>query len=110
MPLASLRKSALAADGAGFLLTPEMEFRKEIRVFSVIGPAVEVPVVAKFQRNGFFTQPGQAVVVTGDVPELGDWDLRRAPRLKVVNADTWFNEIPFEASAGQPICFRFVVI
>lgn len=27
-----------------------------------------------------------------------------------MNADTWFNEIPFEASAGQPICFRFVVL
>jgi cyclomaltodextrin glucanotransferase len=80
------------------------------RVFSVIGPAVEAPVVAKFQLNGFFTQPGQAVVVTGDVPELGDWDLRRAPRLEFVNADTWFNEIICEASAGQPICFRFVVI
>jgi cyclomaltodextrin glucanotransferase len=80
------------------------------RVLSVIGPVVEAPVVAKFQLNGFFTQPGQAVVVSGDVPELGDWDLRRAPRLEFVNADTWFNEIPFEASAGQPICFRFVVI
>jgi cyclomaltodextrin glucanotransferase len=80
------------------------------RVLSVIGPAVEAPVVAKFQLNGFFTQLGQVVVVSGDVPELGDWDLRRAPRLEFVNADTWFNEIPFEASVGQPICFRFVVI
>ncbi len=80
------------------------------RVLSVIGPAVEAPVVAKFQLNGFFTQMGQVVVVSGDVPELGNWDLRRAPRLEFVNADTWFNEVPFDASAGQPICFRFVVI
>ncbi|MEB3303523.1 MAG: carbohydrate-binding module family 20 domain-containing protein, partial [Cyanobacteriota bacterium] len=80
------------------------------RVLSVMGETVEAPLVAKFQLNNFFTQLGQVVVVSGDVPELGDWDLRRAPRLEFVNADTWFNEIPFAISAGQPICFRFVVI
>ncbi|MFM7267725.1 MAG: alpha-amylase family glycosyl hydrolase [Cyanobium sp.] len=80
------------------------------RVISVIGPAVEAQVVAKFQLHGFATQPGQVVVVSGDVPELGDWDLSRAPRLEFVNANTWFQEIGFEASAGKPICFRFAVI
>lgn len=58
------------------------------RVLSISGSAVEATVVAKFQLNGFFTQPGQSVVVSGDVPELGEWDLRRAPRLEFVNADT----------------------
>lgn len=83
---------------------------RSARVLSVIGSAVEASVVVKFQLNGFFTQPGQLVVVSGDVPELGNWDLRRAPRLEFVNADTWFNEIPFPVSAGHVICFRFVVI
>jgi len=80
------------------------------RVFSVVGEPVEAPVVVKFQLNNFFTQLGQVVVVSGDVPELGLWDLRQAPRLEYVNADTWFNEIPFSLSAGQPVCYRFVVI
>ena len=80
------------------------------RVLSVIGPGVEAPVVVKFQLNNFFTQPGQVVVVTGDVPELGGWDLRQAPVLEFVNADTWFNEIGIDQSAGQAICFRFAVI
>jgi len=80
------------------------------RVLSVIGPGVEARVVVKFQLNNFFTQPGQVVVVTGDVPELGGWDLRRAPTLEFVNADTWFNEIAINESAGQAICFRFAVI
>jgi cyclomaltodextrin glucanotransferase len=83
---------------------------KAARVLSVLGPAVEGTVIVKFQLNNFFTQPGQVVVVCGDVPELGSWDLRHAPRLEYVNADTWFNEIPFEESAGRPICFRFVVV
>ena len=83
---------------------------KAARVLSVLGPAVEGMVIVKFQLNNFFTQPGQVVVVCGDVPELGSWDLRHAPRLEYVNADTWFNEIPFAESAGQPICFRFVVV
>jgi len=83
---------------------------KTARVLSVIGKAVEASVVAKFQLNNFFTQPGQVVVVSGDVPELGEWDLRQAPRLEYINADTWFTEIPFEISAGKPICFRFVVL
>jgi len=83
---------------------------KAARVLSVLGPAVEGTVIVKFQLNNFFTQPGQVVVVCGDVPELGSWDLRHAPRLEYVNADTWFNEIPFAESAGHAICFRFVVV
>jgi cyclomaltodextrin glucanotransferase len=83
---------------------------KAARVISVVGPAVEGTVIVKFQLNNFFTRLGQVVVVCGDVPELGCWDLRHAPRLEYVNGDTWFNEVPFAESAGQPIGFRFVVV
>ncbi|MEB3352473.1 MAG: alpha-amylase family glycosyl hydrolase [Cyanobacteriota bacterium] len=83
---------------------------KAARVLSVVGPPVEGSVVVKFQLNNFFTRLGQVVVVCGDAPELGGWDLRRAPRLEYVNADTWFSEVAFDESAGQPICFRFVVV
>jgi hypothetical protein len=72
------------------------------------GAIRELPLPAKAAR--VLSVLGSAVVVCGDVPQLGDWDLRHAPRLEYVNADTWFNEIPFAASAGQPICFRFAVI
>ncbi|MEB3265870.1 MAG: alpha-amylase family glycosyl hydrolase [Cyanobacteriota bacterium] len=83
---------------------------KAARVVSVVAPPVEGTVIVKFQLNNFFTRLGQIVVVSGDAPELGQWDLRLAPRLEYVNGDTWFNEVPFDESAGQPICFRFVVI
>jgi len=49
-------------------------------------------------------------MVSGDIPELGNWDLNRAPRLEFLNANTWFQEIGFELSNGKPICFQFAVI
>ncbi|MFY8150297.1 MAG: alpha-amylase family glycosyl hydrolase [Prochlorococcaceae cyanobacterium] len=79
-------------------------------VLSVGGAPVEGVAVVKFQLNGYFTVPGQHIAVTGDVPELGGWDLRRSVPLEYVNGDTWFNEIAFDASAGSPICFKFVVL
>jgi len=82
---------------------------KGSRVVSVIGPAVEGTTIVKFQINNYFTNPGEFLAVTGDVPELGCWDLRHSAALEYINRDTWFNEIPFHESAGQPISFKFVV-
>lgn len=71
---------------------------------------MEGTTIVKFQINNFFTRPGERIAVTGDVPELGCWDLRKSAALEYINGDTWFNEIPFEDSVGQPICFKFVVL
>jgi hypothetical protein len=67
-------------------------------------------MIMKFRLTNFCTQPGQEVLMCGDVPKLGAWGLRRAPRLEYGNGDTWFNELPCAESAGQPICFHFVVV
>lgn len=79
-------------------------------VLSVIGAAVEGTAIVKFQLNNYFTSPGEWIAVTGDVPELGCWDLRKSVALEFINGDTWFNEVPFDESAGQPMCFKFVVL
>jgi cyclomaltodextrin glucanotransferase len=64
----------------------------------------------KFQINDYVTHPGEMMAVIGDVPELGKWDVRYAPRLEFINGDAWFSEVGFDTSAGQPIRFKFVVI
>lgn len=83
---------------------------KDAVVLSVIGPPVEGTTIVKFQINNFFKRPGERIAVTGDVPELGCWDLHKSAALEYINGDTWFNEIPFDESVGQPICFKFVVL
>ncbi len=77
---------------------------------SMIGAPVEDTTILKFQINNYFTHPDERIAVTGDVPELGCWDRRRSAPLESINGDTWFNEIPFDESVGEPICFKFVVL
>jgi len=56
-------------------------------VLSVIAPPVEGTTIMKFQINNFFTRPGERIAVTGDVPELGCWDLRKSAALEYINGD-----------------------
>jgi len=45
------------------------------------------------------------VIVSGDCPELGKWDLGKAVKLEYVNANTWFGEIAGESIAYKSSCF-----
>lgn len=83
---------------------------KEAIVISHIGERVKGKVVVRIQLNGLATQPGETVVVTGDCPELGEWDIGKAYGLEYINSNTWFGEIPFNESAGKPITYKYAIV
>ena len=47
--------------------------------------------------------------MTGCAPELGAWDHSRAYGLDYVNDNTWIGEVPFDASVGRLINYKFIV-
>lgn len=81
----------------------------ELIVLSHVGELVKGQMVVRVQLNGVQTQPGELVVVTGDCPELGDWDLEKAYALEYINKNTWFGEIPFNESAGKAIAYKYAI-
>jgi cyclomaltodextrin glucanotransferase len=80
-----------------------------VRVLERQGQRVHGPVVGVFQLNGYVTKPGESLAITGCCPELGGWDHARAYGLEYVNANTWIGEVPFDASAGSLIHYKFIV-
>ena len=92
----------------GKLLNLELS-SKEIVIISYIGDRVKGKTIARVQVNGITTQPGETVVVTGDCPELGNWDINRAYALEYINANNWFGEIPFVESAGLAITYKYAL-
>jgi cyclomaltodextrin glucanotransferase len=83
---------------------------KEVIVLSVIGKPVRGKVVARAQLNGVNTKPGERIAMTGDCPELGNWDLAQAKPLEYINANTWFGEVPFNESAGTVVSYKYVLL
>ena len=79
-------------------------------IFSLPSNRVQGSVVTTFQLNGFITTPGQRVILTGDCPELGSWDLTDAYGMEYVNKNTWICEVPFSSSIGKLVQFKYVVI
>lgn len=79
------------------------------RVYSRMGQPVSGPVVGVFQLNGYRTQPGESIAITGSAPELGSWDHDRAYGLEYVNCNTWIGEVPFSATAGDRLLYKFLV-
>jgi cyclomaltodextrin glucanotransferase len=82
---------------------------REMVVLSYIGDRVKGNTVVRVQLNGVSTQLGETIVVTGDCPELGNWDIDKAYPLEYINSNTWFGEIPFDASAGKAITFKYAM-
>ena len=62
-----------------------------------------------FLLNGFKTEFGQRVKVTGNCPELGNWDLAKAFPLEYINDNAWLGSLPVTESAGKNIAYKFVV-
>ena len=62
-----------------------------------------------FILNGFRTAYGQRVKVTGNCPELGNWDLEKAYPLEYINDNMWLGHVPVKESAGKAIVYKFVV-
>jgi cyclomaltodextrin glucanotransferase len=83
---------------------------KQIILFSHVGERVKAQTIVRAQVNAIRTQPGEIIVVTGDCPELGNWDINKAYRLEYINQNTWFGEIPFNESAGKLITYKYVML
>lgn len=93
----------------GYLYNLELG-SKEVIVLSHVGERVKAQTIVRAQLNGVDTQPGERIVVLGDCPELGNWDIAKAYPLEYINSNTWFGEIPFEESAGKLITYKYVLL
>ncbi|WP_448573100.1 alpha-amylase family glycosyl hydrolase [Trichothermofontia sp.] len=81
----------------------------EMVVLSDIGDRVKGKTIVRAQLNGVSTQMGERIVVVGDRPELGNWDIAHAYHLEYINPNTWFGEIPFTESAGKAITYKYAI-
>jgi len=77
--------------------------------FPVRGERIRGKSVVRIQVNGAPTSPGDRLAVIGDCDELGNWDLRNCVELECINANTWFGELVFDASAGVAVGYKFVI-
>jgi len=82
---------------------------KEGIVMNFVGPSLESQAVVRVQVNGVPTQPNDVVVVIGNCPELGNWNIDDGVPLEYINSNTWFGEIPVEESAGKGIIYKYAI-
>jgi cyclomaltodextrin glucanotransferase len=92
----------------GHLHDLELELR-EVIVISHVSERIKGQTIVRVQLNGVQTNPGEIIVVTGDCPELGNWDISKAYPLEFINTNTWFAEIPFNESAGKLIAYKYAM-
>jgi cyclomaltodextrin glucanotransferase len=62
-----------------------------------------------FMLNGYATKFGEDIYVTGNAPELGDWDMAKAFRLEYVNSNLWMGDLAIDESAGKAIAYKFAI-
>ncbi len=82
----------------------------EVMIFSHVGERVKAKTIVRAQLNSVKSQPGERIVVIGDCPELGNWDISKAYPLEYINTNTWFGEIPFNESAGKLISYKYALL
>lgn len=63
-----------------------------------------------FQVNRAPTQPGDTVMIIGDTPELGNWDLTKGVRMECINASTWSIDLPLTGSMNRAIAYKYVIL
>ncbi|MEG4444231.1 alpha-amylase family glycosyl hydrolase [Microcoleus sp. AT9_B5] len=83
---------------------------REVMIFSRVGERVKAKTIVRAQLNSVKTQPGERIVVIGDCPELGNWDISKGYPLEYINTNTWFGEIPFNESAGKLISYKYALL
>ena len=83
---------------------------REVMIFSRVGERVKAKTIVRAQLNSVKTQPGERIVVIGDCPELGNWDIGKGFPLEYINTNTWFGEIPFNESAGKLISYKYALL
>ncbi|MGB3264945.1 MAG: alpha-amylase family glycosyl hydrolase [Microcoleus sp.] len=82
----------------------------EVMIFSRVGERVKAKTIVRAQLNSVKSQPGERIVVIGDCPELGNWDISKGYPLEYINTNTWFGEIPFDESAGKLIAYKYALL
>lgn len=93
----------------GKLVNLELE-PYDVVVLSHVGERVKGQTIVRAQLNGVQTRPGERIAITGNCPELGNWDIERAYPLEYINTNTWFGEIPFNESVGKLINYKYVLL
>lgn len=93
----------------GMLYNLELD-SQQVMIFSRVGERVKAKTIVRAQLNNVKTQPGEIIVVVGDCPELGNWDISKAYPLEYINTNTWFGEIPFNESAGKLISYKYALL
>lgn len=89
----------------------ELELKsKQALVLCHTGGRIDGQTIIRAQLNGVRTQLGEIIIVTGDCPELGNWDIAKAYRLEYINSNTWFGEIPFNESVGKLITYKYALL
>ncbi|MEG4630176.1 alpha-amylase family glycosyl hydrolase [Microcoleus sp. AR_TQ3_B6] len=83
---------------------------REVMIFSRVGERIKAKTIVRAQLNNVQTQPGERIVVIGDCPELGNWDIGKGFPLEYINTNTWFGEIPFNESAGKLITYKYALL
>jgi cyclomaltodextrin glucanotransferase len=82
----------------------------ECLVLSYLGVPIKAKMMVRAQLNGIQTQPGERIIVIGDCPELGNWDINQGYELEYINQNTWVGEIPFNESRGKTIAYKYALI
>ncbi|MCL1472397.1 alpha-amylase family glycosyl hydrolase [Argonema antarcticum] len=93
----------------GYLHNLELGSR-EVVIISHVGERVKGQTIVRAQLNGVNTQPGERIIIIGDCPELGNWDISKGYELEYINENTWFAEIPFEESAGRLVTYKYAML
>lgn len=83
---------------------------KEVIIISHVAERVKGQTIVRAQLNGVNTQPGEKIIVIGDCPELGNWDIAKGFELEYINENTWFGEIAFNESAGKLISYKYAML
>jgi cyclomaltodextrin glucanotransferase len=66
--------------------------------------------VVAFQLNGYNTNFGEVVKIIGNIPELGNWDINKAPTLQYINSATWRGDIEITESLGKTVYYKYVAV
>ncbi|MBL1210586.1 alpha-amylase family glycosyl hydrolase [Geminocystis sp. GBBB08] len=83
---------------------------QSVLIFNYIGEKVKGKTIMRVQINGIKTQLGESIIVIGDCPELGNWDINKGYTLEYINPNTWFGEIPFNETAGKAIAYKYALV
>ncbi|MBS1602847.1 MAG: 4-alpha-glucanotransferase, partial [Bacteroidetes bacterium] len=57
----------------------------------------------------FYTHPGQSILVTGNIPQLGNDDIQSALALDYVNGEFWHGSLVLAAKPEEPLRYHYIL-